>query len=78
MLRQLSKSSHKYKDIPHDEWVEQPIFCKQYGYERQLIRGRRRCGIWLEGVHWRSMMVGAKKRILINKSAIERWLKENS
>lgn len=78
MLGQLSKRPRNRKDLSRDEWVEQPIFCKQYGYERQLIKGRRRCGIWLEGIHWRSMTVGAKKRILINKSAIERWLKENS
>lgn len=63
--------------VEKDQWIEQPVFCREYHYDPELIRGRRRYGIWLEGVHWRMKMVGRKKRVFINKTAIDRWMSEN-
>jgi hypothetical protein len=52
-------------------WVTTGEYCRLSGETREAVDGKRKNGLWIEGLHWK---VALDNRIRLNLLEIDRWI----
>jgi len=53
------------------KWILLNKFCELTGYTSDAFHGKKRRGIWLEGLHWK---YGPDRHIFVAWQEIDRWV----